>query len=203
MALHAAIILLSRLIHEGEQRHKPYIVGDPRMVIWWVASVTPPLKNPGYAHAKHFFNNVIACTARTHCKNRDVTTVAVHSHAKTPLSKSEHTVSYFMIGFLPRLSNKHFLILIEWLSSRTGIWRRGTNDQISGDFHACLIALRARSAHAFKKSLDFATFIRNQPLIPEMTFFCIHIKLSYDSRDDVVCTHKISLWFHWWCYVHT
>ena len=108
--------------------------------------------------------------ART-AKNRDVTTVAVHSHAKTPLSKSEHTVSYFMIGFLPRLSNKHFLILIEWLSSRTGIWRRGTNDQISGDFHACLIALRARSAHAFKKSLDFATFIRNQLLIPEMIFF--------------------------------
>ena len=32
MGLHAAIIRLSPLIHEGEQRHKPYIVGDPRMV---------------------------------------------------------------------------------------------------------------------------------------------------------------------------
>ena len=41
MGLHAAIIRLSPLIHEGEQRYKPYIV-------WWVASVTPPLKNPGY-----------------------------------------------------------------------------------------------------------------------------------------------------------
>ena len=136
-----------------------------------------------------------------------------------------------MIGFLPRLSNKHFLILIEWLSSRTGIWRRGTNDQISGDFHACLIALRARSAHAFKKSLDFATFIRNQLLIPEMIFLythkiklwfqrwcyvytlnqfmiplmmlCVHIKTGYDSRDDVMCTHKIRLWFQRWCYVYT
>ena len=35
MGLHAAIIRLSPLIHEGEQQ--------------WVASVTPPLKNPGYA----------------------------------------------------------------------------------------------------------------------------------------------------------
>ena len=51
MGLHAAIIRLSPLIHEGEQRYKPYIVGDPRMVIWWVASVSPPLKNPGYAPA--------------------------------------------------------------------------------------------------------------------------------------------------------
>ena len=42
MGLHAAIIRLSPLIHEREQRYKPYIVGDPRMV-------TPPLKNPGYA----------------------------------------------------------------------------------------------------------------------------------------------------------
>ena len=32
MGLHAAIIRLSPLIHEGEQRYKPYIVGDPRMV---------------------------------------------------------------------------------------------------------------------------------------------------------------------------
>ena len=42
MGLHAAIIRLRPLIHEGEQRYKPYIV-------WWVASVSPPLKNPGYA----------------------------------------------------------------------------------------------------------------------------------------------------------
>ena len=46
MGLHAAIIRLSPLIHEGEQRYKPYIVGDPRTVS---LSVTPPLKNPGYA----------------------------------------------------------------------------------------------------------------------------------------------------------
>ena len=32
MGLNAAIIQLSPLIHEGEQRYKPYIVGDPRMV---------------------------------------------------------------------------------------------------------------------------------------------------------------------------
>ena len=51
MGLHAAIIRLSLLIHEGKQRYKPYIVGDPRMVICRVASVTPPLKNPGYAPA--------------------------------------------------------------------------------------------------------------------------------------------------------
>ena len=46
MGLHAAIIWLSPLIHEGEQRYKPYILGDPWMV-------TPPLKNPGYAPAIH------------------------------------------------------------------------------------------------------------------------------------------------------
>ena len=38
MGLHAAIIRLNPLIHEREQR--------------WVASVTSPLKNPGYAPAK-------------------------------------------------------------------------------------------------------------------------------------------------------
>ena len=32
MGLHAAIIRLSPLTHEGEQRYKPYIVGDPWMV---------------------------------------------------------------------------------------------------------------------------------------------------------------------------
>ena len=41
MGLHAAIIRLSPLIHKGEQRYKPYIVGDPRMVS---LSVIPPLK---------------------------------------------------------------------------------------------------------------------------------------------------------------
>ena len=46
MGLHAMIIRLSPLIHKGEQRYKPYIVGDPQMVS---LSVTPPLKNPGYA----------------------------------------------------------------------------------------------------------------------------------------------------------
>ena len=51
MGLHAAILRLSPLIHEGEQRYKPYIVGDPRMVIYWVASVNPPYKNPAYAPA--------------------------------------------------------------------------------------------------------------------------------------------------------
>ena len=43
MGLHAEIIRLSPLIHEGEQRYKPYIVGDPQMV-------TPSLKNSRYAH---------------------------------------------------------------------------------------------------------------------------------------------------------
>ena len=55
MGLHAAIIRLSPLIHKGEQRYKPYIVGDPRMVS--LLNITsspcdpppPPLKNPGYA----------------------------------------------------------------------------------------------------------------------------------------------------------
>ena len=32
MGRHAATTRLSPLIHEGEQRYKPYIVGDPRMV---------------------------------------------------------------------------------------------------------------------------------------------------------------------------
>ena len=46
MGLHAAIIRLSPLIHEGEQRYKPYIVGDPRMVslLWpplWKIPATP------------------------------------------------------------------------------------------------------------------------------------------------------------------
>ena len=55
MGLHAAIIRLSPLIHEGEQRYKPYIVGDPRMV-------TPPLKNPGYAPAVHVLHKMCCGT---------------------------------------------------------------------------------------------------------------------------------------------
>ena len=44
MGLHAAIIRLSPLIHEGEQRYKPYIVGDPRMVS--LLNITNSLCNP-------------------------------------------------------------------------------------------------------------------------------------------------------------
>ena len=29
-------------------------------------------------------------------------------------------------------------------------------------------------------------------MIPEM-MLCVHIKSGYDSRDDVMCTHKIRL----------
>ena len=47
MRLHAAIIRLSPLIHEREQRYKPYIVGNPRIVT--APPPPPPLKNPGYA----------------------------------------------------------------------------------------------------------------------------------------------------------
>ena len=90
------------------------------------------------------------------------------------------------VGFLPRLSNKHFLTLIEWLSSRTGIWRRGTNDQISGDFHAYLIALRARSAMLLKSLLTL-------PRLLEVS--------CWFQRSFFLYTHKIKLWFHWWCYV--
>ena len=53
MGLQAMIIRLSPLIHEGKQRCKPYIVGDPRMVS---LSVTPPLKNPGYAPVSFYFS---------------------------------------------------------------------------------------------------------------------------------------------------
>ena len=51
MGLHAAIIRLSPLIDESEQRYKPYIVGDPRMVSLSVTPPppSPPSKNPGYA----------------------------------------------------------------------------------------------------------------------------------------------------------
>ena len=39
-------------------------------------------------------------------------------------------------------------------------------------------------------------------MIPLM-MLCVHIKSGYDSRDDVMCTHKIRLWFQRWCYVYT
>ena len=58
LALHAAIIRLSPLIHKGEQRYKPYIVGDPRMVS---LSVNPPLKNPGYAPEPWFQYHSLPC----------------------------------------------------------------------------------------------------------------------------------------------
>ena len=55
MGLHTAIIRLSPLTHEGEQRYKPYIVGDPRMV-------TPPLKSPGYAPEYMYLTRMIVGT---------------------------------------------------------------------------------------------------------------------------------------------
>ena len=58
VALHAAIIRLSPLIHEGEQQYKPYIVGDSPMVS---LSVTPPLKNPGYAPEPWFQHHSLPC----------------------------------------------------------------------------------------------------------------------------------------------
>ena len=44
MGLHAAIIRLSPLIHEGEQRYTPYIVGDPRMVSLVSSLCDPPFE---------------------------------------------------------------------------------------------------------------------------------------------------------------
>ena len=38
-------------------------------------------------------------------------------------------------------------------------------------------------------------------MIPDM-MLCVHLKSSYDSRDDVMCTPKIKLWFQRWCYVY-
>ena len=32
----------------------------------------------------------------------------------------------------------------------------------------------------------------NQVMIPEI-ILCVHIKSGYDSRDDVMCTHKTRL----------
>ena len=36
-----------------------------------------------------------------------------------------------------------------------------------------------------------------------LMMFCVHIASSYDSTDDVFCTHRIVVWFYWWCSVHT
>ena len=33
--------------------------------------------------------------------------------------------------------------------------------------------------------------------------FCAHFVSSYDSSDDVMCTHRIVVWFYWWCSVDT
>ena len=44
MGVHAAIIRLSPLIHEGKQRYKPYKVGDPGMVS--LLNITSSLCDP-------------------------------------------------------------------------------------------------------------------------------------------------------------
>ena len=36
-----------------------------------------------------------------------------------------------------------------------------------------------------------------------LIMFCAHFTSSYDSTDDVLCTHRIVVWFCWWCSVHT
>ena len=46
MGLHAAIIRLSPLIHEGEQRYKPKLVGDPRTVS--LLNITKSLCGPPF-----------------------------------------------------------------------------------------------------------------------------------------------------------
>ena len=33
--------------------------------------------------------------------------------------------------------------------------------------------------------------------------FCAPITSWYDFTHDVLCTHRIVVWFHWWCLVHT
>ena len=101
----------------------------------------------------------------------------------------------------------HFLILIERFSSRTGIWRPrdewwslGTSSLPRSLCGLALLILFKSLCHE-TKSLDFATFIRNQLLIPESMLW-VHIKSGYDSRDDVFCRHKIRLWFQRRCYVY-
>ena len=55
VGLHPAIIQAwAWLIHEGEQRYKAAIRVKVDMTIWWVASVTARLKNPGYAPVVQF-----------------------------------------------------------------------------------------------------------------------------------------------------
>ena len=57
MGLHAAIIRLSPLIHEGEQRYKLYIVGDPRMVSLLLS------KQPTIFRWRKRHNNILAVKA--------------------------------------------------------------------------------------------------------------------------------------------
>ena len=69
----------------------------------------------------------------------------------------------------------------------------------------CVLALLIlfKSLYHETKSLNFATFIRNQLLIPETMWWvhikpgydfrddlCVDIKSGYDSKDDVMCTQK-------------
>ena len=35
-----------------------------------------------------------------------------------------------------------------------------------------------------------------------LMMFCAHIASWYDSTDDVLCTHRIAVWFYWPCSVH-
>ena len=70
LGLHAAIIRLIPLIHEGEQRYKLYIVGDPRMVSL-LRPPPPRLKNPGYAHAPSKLSKYVICQGFS--KNRRLT----------------------------------------------------------------------------------------------------------------------------------
>ena len=36
-----------------------------------------------------------------------------------------------------------------------------------------------------------------------LIMFCALFNSSYDSADDVLCSHGIVVWFYWWCSVHT
>ena len=68
MSLHSAIIRLSPLIHEREQRYKPYIVGDPRMVSL-VSSLCDPPFEKSWLHPWNMIvceNNIIVLSE--HCE---------------------------------------------------------------------------------------------------------------------------------------
>ena len=74
MGLHAPIIRLSPLIHEGEQRYKPYIVGDLRMVsLLW----PPPLKNPFYAPGQATYLSTKKTISKLAMNNRRLLIAAV------------------------------------------------------------------------------------------------------------------------------